>query len=120
MSRRFLVTSALPYANNRPHLGHVAGAYLPADIYVRYLRMLGDDVVFICGSDDHGVAAMITAQQEGLTPAEVVAKNRAIQEQSFAALGIEFDIYSGTSTCPVHPQFSQQFFKTLSSSMTFE
>ena len=115
MTRRFLVTSALPYANNRPHLGHIAGAYLPADVYVRYLRMLGDDVLFICGSDDHGVAVVIAAQKEGFSPQELVARNRAYQEKAFAGLRIEFDIYSGTSTCPSHVGFSQEFFTSIHS-----
>ncbi|MFQ5653959.1 MAG: methionine--tRNA ligase, partial [Planctomycetota bacterium] len=111
MSRRFLVTAALPYANNRLHLGHIAGAYLPADIYVRYLRMAGEDVVFVCGSDDHGVPTTITAQQDGCTPQEVVSRYRAMQEKAFAGLRIEFDIFSGTSISPRHEEFSQEFFR---------
>ena len=71
---RYLVTSALPYSNNKPHLGHIAGAYLPADVYVRYLRMCGHDVVFVCGSDDHGVPIMMSARREGVSPADIVAK----------------------------------------------
>lgn len=110
MTRRFMVTAALPYANNKPHLGHVAGVYLPADIYVRYLRMTGSDVVFICGSDDHGAAITISAQKEGCEPREVVARYRAAQEEVFSSLGIEFDFYSGTSTCPGHDDLSREFF----------
>ncbi len=113
MTRRFLVTAALPYANNRLHLGHIAGAYLPADIYVRYLRLLEEDVVFICGSDDHGVPITITAQKEGTTPAEVVARYGALQRSAFGGLGIEFDIFSGTSTCPHHRELSQRFFRRI-------
>ncbi|MCI0652304.1 MAG: methionine--tRNA ligase [Planctomycetes bacterium] len=110
MTRRFLVTAALPYANNRLHLGHVAGAYLPADIYVRYLRMLGDDVIFICGSDDYGVPVTISAQKEACSPQEVADRYRRLQQEAFRALGIEFDIYSGTSICRHHAPSAQEFF----------
>ncbi len=112
MTRRYLVTAALPYANNKPHLGHVAGVYLPADIYVRFLRMTGNDVVFVCGSDDHGVPITISAEKEGCEPQEVVSRYRAAQEEGFTSLGIEFDIYSGTSTCPGHGDLSSEFFLT--------
>ncbi|MGE3165375.1 MAG: methionine--tRNA ligase [Planctomycetota bacterium] len=113
MKRRFLVTGALPYANNRPHIGHVAGVYLPADVYVRYLRMRGDDVLFVCGSDDHGVPVTISAQKEGLSPPAIVERYNRAQRSAFASLGIEFDIYSGTSTCPHHVAASQDFFRRI-------
>lgn len=108
---RYLVTAALPYANNQLHLGHIAGVYLPSDIYVRYLRLIGEDVVFICGSDDFGVPVTISAQKENSTPEEVVSRYHAQQEKTFAALDIEFDIYSGTSTCPHHRELAQDFFE---------
>ena len=111
--RRFLVTAALPYANYRPHLGHIAGAYLPADIYVRYLRMVGDDVVFVCGSDDHGVPITLSAREEGISPAELVSKYREAQRRAFAGVRIEFDVYSGTSVCPHHVEMSQEFFRRI-------
>ncbi|HVJ83041.1 MAG TPA: class I tRNA ligase family protein, partial [Planctomycetia bacterium] len=116
MPRKFLVTSALPYSNGKPHVGHIAGAYLPADIYVRYLRARGDDVLFVCGSDDNGVAVTISAQKEGLTPEETVAKYHAAQERAFAGLGIEFDVYGGTHTPGYedrHFEISQAFFRTI-------
>lgn len=113
MTRRFLVTGALPYANNRPHVGHIAGVYLPADVYVRYLRMQGEDVLFVCGSDDHGVPVTISAQKEGLSPPEIVERYNRAQRVAFSSLGIEFDIYSGTSTCPQHAAASQDFFRRI-------
>jgi methionyl-tRNA synthetase len=111
--RRVIVTSALPYANNRPHVGHVAGAYLPADIYVRYLRLTGAEVDFVSGSDDYGVAIMLTAKKEGKTPAEVAKYYNAEQKKSFDALNINFDIYSATSQNPHHTETSQDFFKKI-------
>lgn len=108
---RYLVTAALPYANNELHLGHVAGVYLPADIYVRFLRLMGEDAVFICGSDDYGVPVTISAQKEDSTPGEVVSRYHAKQEETFRALNIEFDIFSGTSTCPHHEALAQDFFQ---------
>lgn len=113
MSQRYLVTAALPYANNRPHIGHIAGVYLPADTYVRYLRMRGDDVLFVCGSDDHGVPVTISAQKEGLTPEQIVERYNAAQREAFGSLGIEFDVYSGTSTCPQHEAAAQDFFRRI-------
>lgn len=110
MQRRVLITAALPYANNHPHLGHVAGVYLPADTYHRYLNLMGVESIFICGSDDHGVPITISAQQENSSPSEVVKRYRAIQEQVFSSLGIEFDHYSGTSTCDGHDELAQDFF----------
>jgi len=111
--RRFLVTAALPYSNGRLHVGHIAGAYLPADIYVRYLRQRGDDVRFICGSDDNGVAIAITAAKENSTPQEVCTRYNARQKADFDGLGIRFDIYGGThqSDCvDLHNRISQGFF----------
>lgn len=119
-ARKVLVTAALPYSNNRPHVGHLGGAYIPADIYVRYLRLAGADVRFVCGSDDHGVAIMITAEKEGRTPAEVANYYRAKQAEDFAGMGISFDIYSGTSVCPLHAKESQDFFKAIYDKGYFE
>ncbi len=112
-TRRFLVTAALPYSNGRLHVGHIAGAYLPADIYVRYLRATGAEVRFICGSDDNGVAAVKTARQEGKTVEELTAFYNALQRESFNGLGIEFDIYGGTHQpgyVELHEKISQDFF----------
>ena len=106
---RTLVTAALPYANGPIHLGHLAGAYLPADIYVRYLRLKGEDVIFICGSDEHGVPITITAEKEGITPQQVVDRYHILNKESFRKLGISFDNYSRTSL-PVHHQTGQEFF----------
>jgi len=107
--RRFTVTAALPYSNGSLHVGHIAGCYLPADTYVRYLRSREDEVAFICGSDDYGVPVTLTARKEGKTPREVNDYYRALQKKEFDGLGIQFDIYSGTTT-PVHTRFSQDFF----------
>ena len=111
--RRFLVTAALPYSNGRLHVGHIAGAYLPADIFVRYLRSHGDDVRFICGSDDHGVAIEISAKKENTTPAELSARYHLQQRADFDGLGIRFDIYGGTHQpdfAELHQRISQEFF----------
>lgn len=116
MARRFLVTSALPYSNGRLHVGHVTGAYLPADIFVRYLRSRGDDVRFICGSDDNGVAIEIAARKEGTTPAELSARYNRRQAQDFEGLGIHFDIFGGTHQpdyVELHTRLSQEFFNTI-------
>ena len=94
--RRFIVTSGLPYSNGPLHVGHVAGAYLPADTYVRYLRSRGEDVRFICGSDDHGVASVISSRKAGRSVEELTAHYNARQKADFAGLGIEFDIFGGT------------------------
>ncbi len=110
---RYLVTSALPYANGPIHLGHIAGAYLPADIYVRYLRNKKREVIYICGTDEHGVPITINAEQKGKTPPEVVAENHRIIEEAFRRLDMSFDIFSGTSTCPEHAKLSQEFFLNL-------
>lgn len=109
---KYLVTSALPYANGPIHLGHLAGAYLPADIYVRFRKLNGDDVVYICGSDEHGVPITIRAAQEGTTPAEVVKKYHDQFEDSFRRMGIDFDNFSGTAR-PKHYEISQKFFLEL-------
>lgn len=98
MSKRYIVTSALPYANGALHLGHLAGAYLPADIYVRYLRLIGKDVVWVCGSDEHGAAITIRAKKEGISPQEIIDKYHNLNKQTFKELGISFDIYHRTST----------------------
>ena len=113
MTKRYLVTAALPYSNGRLHVGHMAGAYIPADIYVRYLRAAGKDVRFIGGSDDNGGAIEISAFKEGVTPADIVTKYHASQEESFKGLGISFDVYGGTHTpgyIDRHNQISQDFF----------
>ncbi|MCX7882295.1 MAG: methionine--tRNA ligase [Brevinematales bacterium] len=109
---RYLVTSALPYANGPIHLGHLAGAYLPADIYVRYLKLNGDEVVYVCGTDEHGVPITLRAEQEGVSPAEVVARYHNHIKESFAGMRIDFDNFSGTSR-PHHYRLSQQFFLDL-------
>jgi methionyl-tRNA synthetase len=110
--KRTLVTAALPYANGPVHIGHLAGCYLPADIYVRYLRSNGQDVKFICGSDEHGVPITIKAKKEGITPQQVVDKYHQIMKDAFAGFGISFDIYSRTSNA-IHHQTASDFFKTL-------
>ncbi len=118
--KKLLVTGALPYPNARPHVGHLGGCYLPADTFVRYKRLAGTEVRFICGSDDHGVAIMITAEKEGKTPAEISQHYNALQKSDFAKLGIEFDIYSGTSRSPSHVERSQEFFLNLHKQGLFE
>jgi methionyl-tRNA synthetase len=110
--QRYTVTAALIYANGPIHIGHLAGCYLPADIYVRYLRSTGRDVAFISGTDEHGVPITIRAKKEGLTPQQVVDKYYAQIKDSFERFGISFDIYSRTSS-PVHHETAQQFFTTL-------
>jgi methionyl-tRNA synthetase len=109
---RTLVTAALPYANGEIHLGHLAGAYLPADIYVRYLRLRGRPVLFICGTDEYGVPITLTAEKLGLSPKELVDRNYTSIAASFAGLGIEFDNFSQTSR-PIHTETSQGFFQDL-------
>jgi methionyl-tRNA synthetase len=110
---RYLVTSALPYANGPIHFGHVAGAYLPADVYVRLLRMSGEDVRFVCGADEYGAAITIGAEKEGQDYAEFVGGWRDSIKHTFDCFGIEFDIWSGTSICPQHTELSQEFFRRL-------
>jgi len=113
MATRCTVTAALPYSNGRLHVGHIAGCYLPADIYVRYLRSRGQQVAFICGSDDYGVPVSLTARKERKEPAEVAAYYRAEQKEDFDGLGISFDIYSGTSDTDIHSEISRHFFTAL-------
>lgn len=110
--KRILVTAALPYANGPIHLGHLAGAYLPADIYVRYQRLKGRDVIYICGSDEHGVPITITAEKEGVTPQQVVDKYHYMNKDSFERFGMSFDNYSRTSL-QLHHQTAQEFFLEL-------
>ena len=110
--KRHTVTSALPYANGPIHIGHLAGVYVPADIYVRYLRSRGEDVLFIGGSDEHGVPITIKAQQQGIEPQEVVDKYHEIIKKSFEEFGISFDIYSRTSNM-MHHETAAEFFQTL-------
>ena len=110
--KRTTVTSALPYANGPVHIGHLAGVYVPADIYVRYLRLKGRDVLFIGGSDEHGVPVTIRARKEGISVQEVVDRYHGIIKDSFEKFGISFDVYSRTSG-PVHHQFASDFFKKL-------
>lgn len=112
--KRYLVTSALPYANGLKHLGHLAGAYIPADIYVRYLKAQKRDVVFVCGSDEHGTAIPIQAMKEGTTAQAIIDKYHPIIEQNFKDLGIAFDIYHRTSS-PLHHETAQEFFSVLNS-----
>jgi len=109
---RTTVTSALPYANGPIHIGHLAGVYVPADIYVRYLRSRGEEVLFIGGSDEHGVPITIKARQQGITPQQVVDRYHGIIKDSFEKFGISFDIYSRTSA-PIHHQTASEFFTTL-------
>ena len=110
--KRYTVTSALPYANGPLHIGHIAGAYLPADIYVRYRKSKQDDVLFVCGSDEHGAAITLRAKKEGLSPQEIVDTYHQLNKQSFADFGINFDIYHRTSD-PLHHQTAQEFFGVL-------
>ncbi len=109
MKEKILVTSALPYANGPLHIGHLAGAYLPADIFVRYHRLKGSDVVYICGSDEHGVAITIRADQEGVSPQDIIDKYHPLNQLSFERFGVSFDNYSRTSL-PVHHETGQEFF----------
>ncbi len=117
--KRILVTAALPYANGPVHIGHLAGCFLPSDIYVRYQRAQKRDVRFVCGSDEHGVPITIRAMKEGITPQQVVDKYHAIIKDSFEQMGISFDIYSRTSN-KVHHETAQAFFKKLYDDGVFE
>ena len=110
--KRTLVTCALPYANGPVHIGHLAGVYVPADIYVRYLRMKGEDVLYVCGSDEHGVPITIKARQNNCTPQDIVDKYHKIIKDSFTGLGINFDIYGRTSS-DVHDKNASEFFRKL-------
>ena len=117
--KRTLVTSALPYANGPVHIGHLAGVYIPADIYVRYLRLKGQEVIHIGGSDEHGVPITIRAKKEGVTPQDIVDKYHAIIKKSFEDFGISFDIYSRTSS-EIHKQTASDFFLKLYQNGDFE
>ena len=110
--KRYLVTSALPYANGPVHIGHLAGVYVPSDIYTRYLRLRGEDVIHVCGSDEHGVPITIKAKKEGITPQQVVDRYHEIIKKAFAGLGIEFDIYSRTSS-DMHTATASEFFRKM-------
>mgnify|MGYP000253539545 CR=1 FL=1 len=110
--KRYTITTALPYTNGPIHIGHLAGVYVPADIYVRYLRLTGNDVAFIGGSDEHGVPITIKAKNEGVSPQDIVDKYHAIIKQSFVDFGITYDNYSRT-TAPIHHETASEFFTTL-------
>ena len=116
--KRTLVTAALPYANGPVHIGHLAGVYVPADIYVRYLRMRGRDVLFVCGSDEHGVPITIKARQQGCSPQDIVDKYDKIISESFKGFGINFDVYGRTSS-KIHEETASEFFKKLYDSGKF-
>ncbi|MFD2718292.1 methionine--tRNA ligase [Hymenobacter monticola] len=118
LPKRYTVTAALPYANGPVHIGHLAGVYLPADIYVRYLRSAGRDVKFICGSDEHGVPITIRAQKEGVTPQQVVDKYHALIRDSFKEFNVSFDVYSRTSSA-THAEVSSGFFTKLNNEGKF-
>ena len=118
LPKRYTVTAALPYANGPVHIGHLAGVYLPADIYVRYLRSVGRDVKFICGSDEHGVPITIRAQKEGVTPQQVVDKYHALIRDSFKDFNVSFDVYSRTSSA-THAEVSSSFFTKLNDAGQF-
>ena len=117
--KRHTVTAALPYANGPVHIGHLAGVYVPADIYVRYLRSKGEDVAFICGSDEHGMAITMRARKEGVNPQEIVDRYHSMIKDSFVQLGVSFDIYSRTSK-EIHHETAQDFFKKLYEDDKFE
>jgi len=118
LPKRYTVTAALPYANGPVHIGHLAGVYLPADIYVRYLRSVGRDVKFICGSDEHGVPITIRAQKEGVTPQQVVDKYHVLIRDSFKDFNVSFDVYSRTSSA-THAEVSSGFFTKLNDAGQF-
>ncbi len=110
MSEKIIVTSALPYANGKIHLGHLSGAYLPADIYVRYKRLTGADILYVCGSDEHGVPITITADKEGKKPQDIIDRYHSLNKEAFDKFGMSFDIYSRTSI-PAHHETAKTFFK---------
>ena len=115
---KFIITAALPYANGPIHIGHIAGAYLPADIYVRYLKSKGHDVAFICGSDEHGAAITLQAKKEKVSPKEIINKYHSINKKTFSDFGINFSIYHRTSE-QLHHETAQDFFKVLDKSNVF-
>ena len=110
--KRTLITAALPYANGPVHIGHLAGVYIPSDIYARYLRLKGEEVLFVCGSDEHGVPVTIKAKKEGISPQDVVDRYDAIIRKSFADFGITFDIY-GRTTSATHREHASAIFRTI-------
>lgn len=118
MSQKYTVTAALPYANGPLHLGHVAGVYLPADIFVRFLRLKNEDVAFVCGSDEHGAAITLRAKKEGTTPQAIVDKYHNLNKKAFNDFDISFDIYTRTSK-PIHHQTAQDYFKVLNDKGSF-
>ncbi|TAF31474.1 MAG: methionine--tRNA ligase [Cytophagales bacterium] len=111
-AKRYTITAALPYANGPVHIGHLAGAYIPADVFARYQRLRKREVLFVCGSDEHGAAITIRAKKEGISPQQIIDKYHSLIENSFSQFGISFDIYHRTSA-ELHHQTSQEFFKTL-------
>lgn len=117
--KRYTVTAALPYANGPLHIGHIAGAYLPSDIYVRFLRLRGEDVAYVCGSDEHGVAITLGSKKEGLTPKAFVDKYHGIMKKAFEDFGISFDIYSRTSN-EIHYKTAQEFFTKINDQSLFQ
>lgn len=119
MSKRTLVTAALPYANGPLHLGHLAGAYLPSDFYVRYKRMCEEEILFICGSDEHGVPITLAADKEKVSPQDIVDRFHNLNKESFRKLGISFD-YFGRTSSDTHKQVSQDFFRTLNDKGIFK
>ncbi len=118
MSKKYTVTSALPYANGPLHIGHIAGAYLPADIYVRYRKAKGDDVLFVCGSDEHGAAITLQAKKNGVSPKEIIDKFHTLNKKSFSEFGINFDIYHRTSS-DLHHETASEYFKVLEENGVF-
>lgn len=110
--KRYTVTAALPYANGPVHIGHLAGVYIPADIYVRYLKLKGKDVIFVCGTDEHGVPITLKARQEDVNPQQIVDKYYKIINESFIKFGISFSIFSRT-TNKTHYETASDFFKVL-------
>ena len=118
MKKRYTITAALPYANGPIHIGHLAGAYIPADIYSRYLRLKGKDIVFVCGSDEHGAAIPIRAKKEGISPQKIIDKYHTIIKDSFEEFGISFDNYSRTSS-KTHHKMASDFFNDLNKKNIF-
>ena len=118
-NKRYTITSALPYTNGRIHIGHLAGAYIPADIYARFKRLSNNDVAYICGSDEHGVAISIRAKKEKKTPREIINKYHELIKKSFLDFGISFDNYSRTSS-KIHHETASEFFKNLDNKEVFE
>ena len=119
MSKRYTITAALPYTNGPIHIGHLAGVYVPADIYARYLRIKGNDVAFICGSDEHGVAISLKAKKEGKSPKEIIDQYDEIIRKSFSEFGITFDNYSRTSRA-IHHKTAKEVFSELNKKNIFE